>query len=442
MSNTINRLARVYFNEPLEEASSAESIAPARQSPVSSEQVSNSQPPNNAIVDGMLAKLYFFQKSNIPLAPQRSSAVSSSESARPVTQQQLENISPAFKKLSDADKKAIVDQLNLAMELAGITDLRDRAVFIAQVAQETNGFTEFSEKASKFKSSQSFYKGRGPLQLTGKNNYRDFAQKLGGVTVQKNGTVKLSPPLSGTDRAKLSEQIYKATHGRVDARPILEKLDKARENYVKIDNELYIAQQTLKNEAARLKNVQSGASMAANKELTEAQNRLRAAKQERLKAKTPEDIASADKRLAAAKSGLDAATSKVNNLKSGLSAEVKQARQRVQEAQQRVEQLKQSKTQALNELKNINSDWISVIMNNPEVVANSSYIGALSAAYFWKENGIGKILNARRGDEEDAFRAVSAKINTGKESSRASSINGLNQRKHYYEKTKQELGVK
>ncbi len=440
MSSTVKSLAmKWYFNEPLEEISSTDNIASIAQSPISSEQVSNRQPPSNAIVDGMLAKLYFFQKSNIPLAPQRSGAASSSESAKPITQKQLDNISPAFKKLSDADKKAIVDQLNLAMEVAGITDLRDRAMFIAQVAQETNGFTEFSEKASNAKSSKSFYKGRGPLQLTGKNNYRDFAQKLGGVTIQ-NGTVKLSPPLSGTDRAKLSEQIYKATHGRIDARPILEKLDKAKEHYVKINNELYIAQQTLKNEAARLKNVQSNASMAANQELTQAQNMLRAAKQERLKAKTPEDIASTDKRLAAAKSRLDAATSKVNNLKSNPSGEVKQAQQKVQEAQQKVEKLKQSKIQAINELKKINSTWISIIMKNPGIVASSSYIGALSAAYFWKENGIDKILNARRGDEADAFRALSAKINTGKESSRA--INGFNERKRYYEKTKQELGVK
>lgn len=366
----------------------------------------------------------------------------SNNTAQPVTKEQLEQISPQFQKLSPEEKKVVVEQLSLTIEHAGIKEPKDKAIFLSQVATETGGFTAFTEKPSKYASSQSTYKGRGPLQLTGEGNYRDFAKNLSGVKTSENSKPVFIDPPPGTDRSKLISEIKKATDGRVDAKPALDALDKAKENYITTDKALTKAENNLKTETTSLKDLQNRTAKDAQQKVVVAEKSLKDAKQLKLKAKSPEEVATANKAIETASSQLKTAISDLQNIRKEPPLAVKAAQQRVNEATQQVQSSKQEKNSAYDELNKASEAWTNIILKNPEVVAKSNYIGALSGVYYWKENNINKILDDNRGNESETLRKVSGKINTGDADSSSSSIHGFKDRKAYYQKAKDSLGIK
>ena len=109
-------------------------------------------------------------------------------SANGISAAQLRQVAP---NLSAARAQELVPHLNAAMQEAGITTQRQQAAFIAQLAQESGGFVHFRELADgrAYEGRRDLgntqpgdgprYKGRGPIQLTGRANYRAAGQALG-----------------------------------------------------------------------------------------------------------------------------------------------------------------------------------------------------------------------------------------------------------------------
>lgn len=94
--------------------------------------------------------------------------------------------------LIGARSAVFVDPLNLAMELFGITTPMRQAAFLAQLAHESGEFRYMREladgsayegRADLGNTQPGFgvkYKGRGPIQITGYNNYVKCSQALFG----------------------------------------------------------------------------------------------------------------------------------------------------------------------------------------------------------------------------------------------------------------------
>ncbi len=110
---------------------------------------------------------------------------------RGFTAAKLKSIVPGLRKKSDAEVQNITKHLNAAMSEAGITSPTQQAAFVAQLAHESGGFKYMEELASgaNYEGRRDLgntrpgdgrrFKGRGPIQLTGRANYRAAGKALG-----------------------------------------------------------------------------------------------------------------------------------------------------------------------------------------------------------------------------------------------------------------------
>jgi predicted chitinase/LysM repeat protein len=108
--------------------------------------------------------------------------------ASDVSLQDLKAIMPA---LSDARAREVLPHLNRAMAEAGINTKQRQAMFLAQLGHESASFRYFEEIASgsAYEGRADLgntqpgdgvrFKGRGPIQLTGRSNYRAAGRALG-----------------------------------------------------------------------------------------------------------------------------------------------------------------------------------------------------------------------------------------------------------------------
>lgn len=107
---------------------------------------------------------------------------------RGVTVAQLRQIMPT---LSQAKAEQYLPHINRAMQEAGINTKQRQAMFLAQLAHESGGLRYMEEIASgaAYEGRRDLgntqpgdgtrYKGRGPIQLTGRSNYREAGRALG-----------------------------------------------------------------------------------------------------------------------------------------------------------------------------------------------------------------------------------------------------------------------
>ncbi len=123
------------------------------------------------------------------------------DGAGSVSVEQLRAIMP---NLSDARARELMPHLNAAMQEAGINTPRRQAAFLAQLAHESGEFRWMEEIASGADYEGRLdlgntepgdgmrFKGRGPIQLTGRSNYRAAGQALG-IDLENNPTRAADP---------------------------------------------------------------------------------------------------------------------------------------------------------------------------------------------------------------------------------------------------------
>jgi putative chitinase len=118
-----------------------------------------------------------------------------------VSVQQLRAIMP---NLSEARANELMPHLNRAMAEAGINTPRRQAAFLAQLAHESGQFRYMEEIASgaAYEGRRDLgntqpgdgrrFKGRGPIQLTGRSNYEAASRALG-IDLVNNPTRAADP---------------------------------------------------------------------------------------------------------------------------------------------------------------------------------------------------------------------------------------------------------
>jgi predicted chitinase/peptidoglycan hydrolase-like protein with peptidoglycan-binding domain len=120
-------------------------------------------------------------------------------------------VDAGYKPLTQAKAQAMADGLEQSMEMAKITTAHERAAFLAQCVAETGGFNTFQEEdggnphyfdrydnntgiGNRGHPDGATFHGRGPVQLTGRDNYTRFSRWMNdGDQVMKN------PDLVATD---------------------------------------------------------------------------------------------------------------------------------------------------------------------------------------------------------------------------------------------------
>ncbi len=83
--------------------------------------------------------------------------------------------------ITDKSFSSFRDELNKMFKKHGFNTCIDKISFLAQAAHETGGFQQNKEEKSKYLSSQSTYKGRGMIQLTGNKDKSTGYYNLAGV---------------------------------------------------------------------------------------------------------------------------------------------------------------------------------------------------------------------------------------------------------------------
>jgi predicted chitinase len=117
---------------------------------------------------------------------------------------QLKEIVPRLNRESPERVEQLTRSLNSAMAEAGIKTPKQQAAFVAQLAHESGGFKHMEELASgaAYEGRRDLgntqpgdgqrFKGRGPIQLTGRANYRAAGEALG-LPLEQNPEMVANP---------------------------------------------------------------------------------------------------------------------------------------------------------------------------------------------------------------------------------------------------------
>ncbi|TDQ04138.1 glycoside hydrolase family 19 protein [Labedaea rhizosphaerae] len=125
----------------------------------------------------------------------------------PATSVTVEQLMAIMPKLSRAQADAYLPLLNQAMADAQVNNPKRKATFLSQLAEESADLTDFEENASgrAYEGNRNLgntqpgdgprFKGRGPIQLTGRDNYTRAGRALGVDLVNHPELVQTDPAI-------------------------------------------------------------------------------------------------------------------------------------------------------------------------------------------------------------------------------------------------------